>query len=110
MSENNNVKVMMCPVCGKGIVGIHDYAKHMNEHSEEIKRKAEEEERQRKEDQKKVDTARLEKLKKMYEDAYSNYIKAKEKYIDSYGEDAKHVDLDGLLDFLSNFPTWRSWG
>ena len=97
MSENNNVKVFLCPICGKSFMNIHDYAKHISEHSEEPRRKAEEEEKQRKADQKKLD-----------EDAYTNYIKAKEKYVEDYGEETTSIDLSDLFDILS-LPRFRSW-
>ena len=107
MNENNNVKTNMnetasptmdCPICGETFKSIHEYAHHLSRHSEDQKRREAEEEKQRKADQKKVDAARLEKLKKIYEDASNNYIKAKEKYTEDYGESPDY--LGGLFSIL----------
>lgn len=95
---NLNACAFVCPICRKEFNDVHSYAEHINWHSEEDKKKKSEEERQRKADQKKLDTARLEKLRKMYEDAYSQYAEAKEKYIDDYGETEDHFpDIFNLL-------------
>ena len=119
MNENDSVKtnmndstnsVMVCPVCGETFKSIHEYARHLSRHSEEQKKREAEEEKQRKADQKKVDTARLEKLKKIYEDASSNYIKAKEKYIKDYNESPDTWDdiLSILHKHVNNNP-WNNW-
>ena len=114
MSENNNATIntksptMDCPVCGKQFTNIHDYATHMKQHSEEQKKREAEEEKQRKADQKKVDTARLEKLRKMYEDAYGEYYKAKEKYYEDYGE--VFIEWDDVASTLRDIGSqWRRW-
>lgn len=109
MSENISTVSFVCPICGKDFSDLALYARHMTQHSDEEKKRKAEEEKQRKADQKKVDAARLEKLKKMYEDAYSTYLKAKEKYVNDYGEDEIPVDLSGVFDFLKNFDGWRRW-
>lgn len=105
----NTPTAMVCPICNKMFNNVIAFAEHMTQHSKEEKKRREEEEKQRKADQKKLDAARLEKLKKMYEDAYTTYLQAKEKYIDNYGEDEIPTDLSGVFDFLKNFDGWRRW-
>lgn len=119
MNENNSAKTNMnetasptmdCPICGKTFKNIHEYARHLSWHSEEQKIREAEEEKQRKADQKKVDAARLEKLKKIYEDASSNYIKAKEKYTKDYGEspDTWGDIISILREHVKDNP-WDNW-
>ena len=103
----NSAAQLVCPVCNKVFENIHDFAFHMKQHSEDIKRREAEEKKQRKADQKKVDAARLEKLKKIYEDASSNYIKAKEKYIDDYDERPGFDLWDDLAKALHD--NWSNW-
>ena len=108
--NENNVSNYVCPVCNKVFSNLHEYANHIKMHSNEEKKREEEEKKKRLEDQKKVDCANLEKLRKMYEDAYSNYLKEKEKYVDKYGEDYVGVDyLSGVFDFIKNFDGWRQF-
>ena len=98
-------KGFSCPVCGKIFEDVHTFASHIKTHSDEAKKREEEENKRRLEDQKKVDKANLEKLKKISEDAYSAYITAKEKYIEKYNENYPiEFDLD---DFLSSI--WNRW-
>ena len=106
---NLNACKFVCPICREEFDNVHSYAEHINQHSEEEKKKKVEEERQRKADQKKLDVARLEKLRKMYEDAYSQYAKAKEKYIDDYGEIEDNLpDTFNLLKFI--YDNGLRWG
>ena len=107
MNENTSTTNFVCPVCGKEFSDLTAYARHLTQHSDEEKIRKAEEEKQRKADQKKVDAARLEKLKKMYEDAYSTYLKAKEKYINDYGEDEIPIDMSNLFDLLGGLK-WPS--
>jgi len=110
MNDNNEkttteVTGMLCPVCHRVFYDIHSFADHMNQHSKDEKKKKEEEEKQRKADQKKVDYARLEKLRNMYEEAYNKYYKAKEKYYDDYGE--SFVEWDDVVSDLFNINRHR---
>lgn len=107
--NENNVSNYVCPVCKKAFSNLHEYANHMKMHSDEEKKREEEEKKKRLEDQKKVDYANLEKLRKMYEDAYSKYLKEKEKYVDKYGENYVGSDLSGVFDFLKNLDGWRQF-
>lgn len=104
---NNEAPTLVCPVCGKSFGDVHALAFHINEHSQDEKRRKAEEEKQRKADQKKVDYARLENLKKIYEDASSNYIKAKEKYAEDYDE--CFDSWDSVFSFINNYANNNSW-
>ena len=106
MNENSTAKVagvptgMICPVCHKTFDDVIAFSDHMTQHSKEEKKRREEEEKQRKADQKKVDYARLEKLRNMYEEAYNAYYKAKEKYYNDYDE--SFVEWDDVIGTIFN--------
>ena len=112
-NESNTINaiptVYVCPVCNTSFSDISAFAIHMKNHADVEKKRKEEEEKKRKADQKKVDAARVEKLKKMYEDAAAQYLKAKEKYESDYAE-SYFADGD-LSDILSRlFDSHRKWG
>lgn len=110
-NTSSEAPAMICPVCGKSFNDIHVFAFHINEHSQDEKRRKAEEEKQRKADQKKVDYARLENLKKIYEDASNNYIKAKEKYAEDYGENYDgDFSWDKIVRILNDYGTNNKWG
>ena len=92
---------MVCPICGKEFGNVHDFAKHMNEHSFKEKATEKEEERKRLEDQRKYDKANLGKLYNAYMKAASDYLNAKRDYAKKYNEHTRSVYdiLDELFKF-----------
>lgn len=111
-NPNQENTTMICPVCGKEFSNIHTFAEHLSQHSREEKRRKEEEEKQRKADQKKVDAAKLELLRKGYLDTYAEYVKAKNKYEENYGkEETEYINnWDDLTSFIKNLNLgWGCW-
>ena len=86
----------------------------MSQHSQDEKKREAEEEKRRLEDQKKVDVEKLVKLKKAYQAAQEEYIVAKEKFEEKYGNETTTStrfpfyieDWDRLINELNN----HYWG
>ena len=106
MGENSVSVGFICPVCGKEFSTIHEYATHMKWHSEDEKKREAEEEKKRLEGQKKVDAAKLEKLRKAYEVARTEWLEAQEEYEEKYGVKGTNYsmfDLDAWNQFAKYF-------
>ena len=74
-----------CSICGKNFDDVHQFAKHMTEHSEEAKRREAEDEKKRINDQRKRD---IEELERLYADksmAEKKLDKALDAYREKYG-------------------------
>lgn len=95
MGESVQSTAYICPVCGKSFSDIHAYAAHLNEHSTEVKKREAEEEKKRFEDQKKVDAAKVEKLRKAYVAALEVYAAAQREYEEKYGIEGTEYTLFG---------------
>ena len=107
--ESGVAKRFTCPVCNAVFYDIHSLASHVMGHSETEKKKEKEEERQRKEKQKKADLARLDKLRKMSEDAFEAYYSAKEKYEKEYGDNyinSERIPFDDLIKCVTGWDRW----
>jgi len=101
-------KVMICPVCGHKFNDIATLAEHLRKHAEEDKRRKEEEEKRRLADQRKVDEAKLETLKKAYEVSMNAFVEAKENFEKKYGV-TKTVESDDFFNVLHEILYPYSW-
>lgn len=109
MPYNSNTvsSVMTCPVCGDGFNDIHEFAAHLNKHSQEEKKRKAEEDKKEREAQRNKDIENLLNLKaecnvaeKKLENAFDAYRKKYGLVFPTYVE---NIDITNRIGDLLRF-------
>jgi len=104
----NEAPAMICPVCGKGFHDIHGFAVHMNEHSQDEKKRKAEEEKKEREAQRKKDIDNLLMLKAEQNAAEKKLKNALNEYEKKYGLVFPYINND-VNDSLKDLIRFLGW-
>lgn len=102
-NENSKTEKMVCPICGNEFDNVHDFAKHMNDHSVNEKVQEEKEKKKRFEDQKRYDKSKVVMLYDAYQDALAKFIEAENEFCDKYNEHIMFKSAFPQHDIINDF-------
>ena len=102
----NEAPAMICPVCGKSFFDVHALAAHINEHSQEEKKRKADEEKKRRDEERSKDIDNLIALKTEADSADKRFAAAMEDYKKKYGGLVFPYTNDAINDLLFNVCRW----
>lgn len=102
----NEAPAMVCPICGKNFFDVHSFAAHMNEHSQEEKKRKAEEAKKKLNEERDKDIENLVTLRAEVTNAEKKLKAALDDYRKKYGGLVFPYTSNHIDDLLRNISYW----